>query len=187
MPKYKVTLTVEERQGLEKLVSRGKAAARKLTHARVLLLADAGPLGPEETDAAIVEMLGTSVRMVERVRQRFVEEGLEAALHRRPQPPRPDKVKIHGAVEKRLIDLACSEPPAGRCRWTLQLLADELVVLECVDSVSDETVRRALKKTTSPRGRSIRGVFRPRPTPSTSAAWRTSWGSTSGRTIPLNR
>jgi len=149
MIRYKVTLTTEERHLLEKLVSTGKGAARKLTHARILLLADESEHGPGRTNAAIVEALGVGERTVERVRKRFVTESFEAALTPRPQPPRPDKVKIKGPVEKRLIELACSDPPAGRCRWTLQLLADELVVLECVESVSKETVRESLKKTTS--------------------------------------
>jgi hypothetical protein len=153
MVRYKVTLTVEERQQLEKLVSSGKGAARKLTHARILLLADEGDQGPGRTNAAIVEALGVGERTVERVRKRFVTESLDAALHPRPHPPRPDKVKIKGPVEKQLIQLACSDPPAGRCRWTLQLLADRLVVLKCVDGVSHEAVRRALKKTTSRLGR----------------------------------
>jgi Homeodomain-like domain len=152
MVRYKVTLTAEERQQLEKLVSSGKGAARKLAHARILLLADEGDQGPGRTNAAIVAALGVGERTVERVRKRFVTESFEAALHPRPQPPRPDKVKIKGPVEKQLIQLACSDPPTGRCRWTLQLLADRLVVLNCVDDVSTETVRQALKKTTSSRG-----------------------------------
>jgi transposase len=153
MIRYKVTLTVEERQQLEKLVSSGKGAARKLTHARILLLADEGDQGPGRTNAAIVEALGVGERTVERVRKRFVTESFDAALNPRPQPPRPNKVKIKGPVEKHLIQLACSDPPAGRCRWTLQLLADRLVILNCVESVSPEAVRRALKKTTSRPGR----------------------------------
>jgi hypothetical protein len=153
MPKYKVTLTVEEREQLEKLVSSGKAAARKLTHARILLLADEGFQGPGRTNAAIVEALGVGERRVERVRQRFVTESFEAALNARPRPPRPDKVKIQRTVEKRLIELACSEPPAGRSYWTLQMLADRLVILGCVESVSTATVRKTLKKTTSLLGR----------------------------------
>lgn len=153
MIRYKVTLTAEERQQLVKLVSSGKGAARKLAHARILLLADAGEHGPGRTNAAIVEALGVSERTVERVRKRFVTESFAAALSPRPQPPRPDKVKIKGPVEKQLIQLACSDPPAGRCRWTLQLLADRLVVLNCVEGVSHEAVRRALKKTTSRPGR----------------------------------
>ena len=153
MIRYKITLTTEERQLLEKLVSSGKGAARKLTHARILLLADESELGPGRTNAAIVSALGVGERTVERVRKRFVMENFEAALEPRPQPPRPDKVKIKGKVEKQLIELACSDPPAGRSRWTLQLLADQLIVLHCVESVSTETVRESLKKTTSPRGR----------------------------------
>jgi hypothetical protein len=153
MLRYKVTLTPDERQQLEKLVSAGKGAARKLTHARILLLADEGNHGPGRTNAAIVAALGVSERTVERVRKRFVTESFEAALQPRPLPPRPDKVKIQGAVEKHLIQLACSDPPSGRGRWTLQLLADQLVVLNLVEAVSTETVRQALKKTTSRRGR----------------------------------
>ena len=153
MVRYKITLSSDERQLLEKLVSSGKAAARKLTHARILLLADEGEHGPGRTNAAIVAALNVGERTVERVRKRFVMESFEAALEPRPQPPRPDKVKIQGAVEKQLIELACSDPPAGRSRWTLQLLADQLVVLQGVDSVSKETVRESLKKTTSSPGR----------------------------------
>jgi transposase len=149
MEKYNVTLTVEERTALEHLVSVGKGAARKLAHARVLLLADEGPGGPRRNDEDIVEALHVSRSTIARVRKRFVTEGVEAALEHRPQPPRPDKVKITAAVEERLIELACSDPPQGRCRWTLQLLADRLVALGCVEAVSDEAVRRALKKTTS--------------------------------------
>jgi transposase len=149
MIRYKVTLTAEERQQLEKLVSSGKGAARKLAHARILLLADEGEHGPGRTNVAIVAALGVSESTVERVRKRFVMENFDAALNPRPQPPRPDKVKIKGPVEKQLIELACSDPPTGRCRWTLQLLADRLVVLNCVDGVSHEAVRQALKKTTS--------------------------------------
>jgi Homeodomain-like domain len=151
MDKYRVTLTAEERRALEQLVSAGKAAARRLIHARVLLLADTSP-GMTRTDDDIVAAVGTGPRTIARVRQRFVTEGFAAALDHRPQPPRPDKVKIKGDVEQQLIRLACSDPPEGRCHWTLQLLADELVVLGLVDAISTETVRKALKKTTSPRG-----------------------------------
>lgn len=149
MEKFKVTRTVEERTGLEHVVSVGKAAARGLAHARVLLLADEGPGGPRRTDEDIVEALGTSPRTIARVRKRFVTESLGAALDHRPQPPRPEKVKITDAVEKQLIQLACSDPPEGRCGWTLELLAERLVALGCVQGVSREAVRRALKKTTS--------------------------------------
>src|SRR5512135_932118 len=147
MEKFKVTLMVEERTGLEHLVSAGKVAARKLAHARILLLADEGPGGPRRADEDIVEALGSSPRTIARVRKRFVTESLGAALDHRPQPPRPEKVKITDAVEKQLIQLACSDPPRGRCCWTLELLADRLVALGCVRGVSREAVRRALKKT----------------------------------------
>src|SRR5207249_1207597 len=170
--KYRVTLDADERATLERLVAVGKGAARRLTHARILLLADTA-LGPERADADIIDALGVSVRTVERVRHRLVTEGLPAALHPRPQPARPAKVKIKGHVEQRLVQLACSDPPEGRCHWTLQLLADEMVVLGLAESISTETVRQALKKTTSSRGSSRRGASRPRPTRTTSGGWRT--------------
>jgi transposase len=172
MEKYRVSLTAEERAGLERLVSVGKAAARKLTHARILLLADTTP-GGECSDDQIVAALGVSLCTVGRVRKRLVTEGLQQALDPSPQPLRPDKVKVKGDVEQKLVRLACSDPPLGRCRWTLQLLADEMVVLGLADGLSTETVRQALKKTTSSRGSSIPGASRPRPTPSTSGGWRT--------------
>jgi hypothetical protein len=151
MDKYRITLTAEERGGLEQLMSKGKAAARKLAHARILLLADTSQ-GLNRTDDDIVATLGIGPRTVARVRQRFVTQGFLAALDHRPQPPRPDKIKIKGNVEQHLIRLACSDPPEGRCHWTLNLLADELVALGVVKSVSTETVRQALKKTTSTPG-----------------------------------
>ena len=126
--KYRVTLTAEERVQLEHTVSVGQAAARKLGHARILLLADTSQnLGHGDED--IVAALGTSLRTIERVRKRLVTEGFQAALNHRPQPPRPDKIKIKGDVEQKLIQLACSDPPEGRCHWTLNLLCDELVAL----------------------------------------------------------
>lgn len=172
MDKYRVTLAQDERAELEQLVSRGKAAARKLTHARILLLADDSH-GEGQADEQIVAALGTSLRTTSRVRQQLVTQGLDFALLRRRQPPRPDKVKIKGDVEQRLIELACSDPPRGRCHWTLQLLADELVVLGLVDRVGIETVRLALKKTTSSRGSSSPGASRRARTPNTSGAWKT--------------
>jgi len=171
MDKYRVTLDAEERAALEQLVNVGKEAARKLTHARVLLLADTSQ-GEARPDRDIVRSLGISLRTVERVRQRLVTAGLPAALDHRPQPARPAKVKIKGDVEQKLIRLACSDPPEGRCHWTLQLLADELVVLGLVDRVSVETVRQALKKTISSPGSSHPGACRRTPMPSSSGVWR---------------
>ena len=142
MEKYMVSLAPEERVELQQLVKAGKAAARRLAHARVLLLADRD----ECPDDEIIAALGLSLRTVERVRKRLVTEGLDAALDHRPQPPRPDKIKIRGDLEQQLIELACADPPPGRCRWTLRLLADEMVVLGLVHALSTETVRQALKK-----------------------------------------
>jgi hypothetical protein len=156
---------------LEQLVSRGKTAARKLAHARILLLAD-DSLGGECSDEQIVAALGTSPRTISRVRRQLVTEGLDVALCRRRQPPRPDKIKIKGDIEQRLVELACSDPAKGRCHWTVQLLADELVALGLVNRVGAETVRLALKKTTSSRGWSSPGASRRTPTPSSSGVWR---------------
>lgn len=151
MEKYRVSLTTEERTQLQQLVSKGKAAARKLAHGRILLLADDSQ-GTPHADDTIVAALSVGLRTVSRVRKRFVTEGFLAALDHKPQPLRPDKVKIKGDTEQHLIRIACSDPPEGRARWTLQLLADELVALGVTANVSTETVRQALKKTTSTRG-----------------------------------
>ena len=147
MKKYRVTLTAEERQALSELIAAGKAAAQKLAHARILLKADAGSDGPAWIDARIAEALEVDVTTVERIRQRFVEQGLEAALDRKKQGRPSRERKLDGAGEARLVALACSDPPQGRACWTLQLLADRLVELQLVDSISDETVRQVLKKT----------------------------------------
>jgi len=145
--RYKVTLDAEERQALHELIAAGRAAARKLTHARILLKADAAPDGPGGADDRIAEAVEVSIATVERVRRRFVEHGLEAALVRKPQD-RPSRLaKLDGRAVAHLIALACSKPPEGRAAWTMQLLADKLVELQLVDSISDETVRRALQKT----------------------------------------
>jgi transposase len=147
MKRYKVTLEAEERQRLQDLIAAGKAAARKLTHARILLKADAADGGPAWLDGRIAEALEVSTDTVERVRRRFVEQGLDAALDRKQRERPPREIKLDGRAEARLIALACSPPPLGRAVWTMQLLADKLVELEVVESISDETVRLALKKT----------------------------------------
>jgi transposase len=146
MKRYIVTLTAEERRTLQTLIAAGKASARKLIHARILLKADCGPEGPGWNDEEIAEGLEVGHATVERVRKQFVEEGLEAALHRR-KPRRDYRRKLDGDAEAHLIALACGEAPEGHARWTLRLLADRMVVLEYVDTVSHETVRRTLKKT----------------------------------------
>ena len=145
--KYLVTLTAHEREWLSGLVSAGKRSALTITRARILLKADQAPGGPAWDDARIAEALDCGTRTVERVRQRFVERGLEPALGRKPQDRPSRERKFDGAAEARLIALACSTPPEGRARWTLKLLADKLVELEVFESVGGETVRRVLKKT----------------------------------------
>src|ERR1700736_2330297 len=151
MKKYKVTLTADERQSLHDLIAAGKAPPKKLIHARILLKADAAPDGPAWTDDRIAEAVEVNLRTVERVRQRFVEQGLEAALVRKKQDRPSRQRKLDGDGEARLIALACSQPPRGRAAWTLRLLADRLVELAVVDAISTETVRQALKKTNSSR------------------------------------
>ena len=152
MKKYKVTLTAEERNSLQGLIAAGKASAQKLAHARILLKADAAPGGPAWPDDRIAEALEVGLSTIARVRQRFVEQGLDAALSRKPRERPARQPKLDGRGEARLIALACSAPPQGRKEWTMKLLADRLVELEVVDTISDETVRRVLKKTRSSRG-----------------------------------
>jgi transposase len=144
--KYIVTLTEVERQTLRTMLSRGKGAARKLMHTRILLKADSSSGGPAWNDDQIAESLEVGRATVERVRQRFVEEGFDAALERR-KPRRQYARALDGDGEAHLIALTCQKPPEGRSRWTLRLLADRMVQLEYVEQVSYQTVRRTLKKT----------------------------------------
>ena len=160
--RYLVTLAPDERDHLNGLLRKGKAAALVLTRARILLKADQADGGPAWDDARIADALGVGERTVGRVRQRFVERGFEAALRRKPQDRPSRERKLDGAAEARLVALACSKAPSGRAEWTMQLLADKLVELGVVDAVSDETVRRALKKTPSSRGRRSSGASRAR-------------------------
>ncbi len=149
--KYAVFLTEAERAQLRTLIGRGAAPARLLTRARVLLKADRGEGGAAWADAAIAGALEVHPTTVARIRRQFVEEGLAAALARK----RPDRVYARvfdGAAEAHLVALACTAPPTGRERWTLRLLADELVRLEVVETVSYETVRRTLAQTSSSPG-----------------------------------
>jgi len=140
--KYVVDLSEQERSALEELVRCGKHSARKIRWAHALLKSDAG-----WTDERICEALDINVSTVKRVRQRFVEEGMDVALGARTRKPKPHTRKLDGEKEARLIALACSEPPQGHTRWTLRMLADRMVELCYVDTVSHETVRRVLKKT----------------------------------------
>lgn len=144
--RYRVTLSNEEREHLTQLVRKGRSNARTITRARILLLADENAEHASWIDGRIAEALGTSSRTVERIRQRCVEEGLEAALNHKQAKQTRAKI-LDGDGEARLIQLACSETPDGQQRWTLQMLADKLIELEIVETISDETVRTTLKKT----------------------------------------
>ena len=149
--KYRVGLTVEEEEELKGLVSRGRSAAYRQTHARILLLSNENQAGGALPDREIARVLQVGTATVERVRRRCVEEGVECAVGRKEQANRRRK-KLDGQGEARLIALACGEPPEGRASWTLQLLADQLVQREIVESISPDTVGRCLKKTNSSLG-----------------------------------
>ena len=149
--RYRVILTEEEREELEAMVSAGRAAARKLVRARILLLADQGAGGPSKADPEIVDALGCGRATVERVRKQFVEEGVEATLHPKPTI-RTYERRLDGKAEAHLLAITCGAPPEGQARWTLRLLADRMVGLGHVESLSHETVRQTLKKTNSSHG-----------------------------------
>ena len=144
--KHVVRLTADDRRELERMARSGKHPARTLVHARILLKADAAEGSPGWDDAVIAEALDCGTRTVARVRKKYAEGGSGLALHRKKPTGRQYR-KLDGEQEARLVAIACSTPPAGKARWTLKMLADRLVELEVVDAVSDETVRRTLKKT----------------------------------------
>jgi transposase len=146
--KYRVTLTTNERNELTQMIYRGKSDARVLARARALLLTDESSQRVGQPDHDIAAALHLSVRTVERLRERFVEEGFALAL--RPKPTKRIYARLlDGRQEAQLIALACSKPPQGKRRWTLRLLADQMVELHHADTVSHETVRQVLKKTSS--------------------------------------
>ena len=147
MKKYIVRLSRDERKTLTKLITSGRGPARLFTRAHILLKADQSADGPGWPDERISEALEVTVQTVERVRKQLVDEGFDAVLARRPYTQKVSRKKIDGVVEAHLIAMACSEPPAGRARWSLRLLADRVVELGYVDSLSHEAVRQALKKT----------------------------------------
>ena len=147
MKKYIVRLSKEERSSLTSVISSGKGPARMFTRARILLKADVEEEGPGWQDGKISEALDVTVQTVERVRKQLVEEGLEAVLRRRKYTQKVSRKKIDGDVEAHLIALSCSKAPEGYSRWSLRLLADKMVELRYIESISYEAVRRALKKT----------------------------------------
>jgi len=145
--RYIVKLDKEERKQLTELVKKEKVAAKKRTHAQVLLLADSSRHGPAWKDEAIAEACRVTVRTVEKLRKRLVLEGLDAALNRKPQARLSRQKILDGEKEAKVIALCCGAKPAGHARWTLRLLAERAVELEIVESISHETVRQCLKKT----------------------------------------
>jgi transposase len=147
MKKYIVRLEAEERSRLWHLVRSGKASALHIRHGNVLLAVDESETGPGLTDQEVARTLGISVRSIEYLRQRYVEEGLESALERRKQIRPSVQGMFDGEKEAKLIAVACGPKPAGRARWTLKLLADRVVQLKIVDRCSTETIRRVLQKT----------------------------------------
>ena len=146
MKKYIIELTTEEVEHLQELVTQGKASARKIQHAQILLKANEAEGGPAWKDEPIAEAFGVSVRSVERIRQRGVENGLDDALVRRQSPAGSSRRKLDGKGEAYLCKLAGSQPPRGRERWTIRLLRDHLIELRIVDRIGRETVRTTLKK-----------------------------------------
>ena len=145
-PRYKVTLTKEERAMLEAISTKGKRAARTVLHARALILLDAGEYGPKWVVAKVAEALGTTPRSLEHLKKRFVEEGLSAAIERKKRVTPPREIQFGGEFEAKLLAVACSAAPEGRERWTIRLLAEKMVELKIVLSVSPMTVCNTLKK-----------------------------------------
>ena len=184
---YPVFLTTEQRLSLEEIARNGRAPAKKIRHAQVLLLSDRDRPGGKRTDAEIAEALGMHVNTVARVRKRFVTEGERPALERKPRPTPPVAPKIDGHVEAQLIAICCGPPPQGRARWTLNLLAGELTRRRLVTSITGEAVRQALKKTRSSPGRRSVGASPSGTTRASSPRWRTSSTSTPPSTRPRSR
>lgn len=145
-PRYRVTLTKEERSRLESMTRGKNATAAKFVHARALLLCDAGEHGDPWKVADVAQALGVTSRTIEHLKQRFVEQGLEEALQRKPSS-KPRAVTFDGEFDARVTALACSQAPGGRARWTMRLLAEKVVELKIADEVSVMTIQRSLKKT----------------------------------------
>ena len=152
MKKHVVRLSMEERKTLKKLINSGRGPARMFTRARILLKADQSDNGPGWADERISEAFDVTIQTIERIRKQFVEEGFDAVLSRREYTQKVSRKKIDGDVEAHLVALSCSEPPEGRARWTLRLLADSIIELGYVESISHEAVRQTLKKTNLNRG-----------------------------------
>ncbi len=152
MVRYKVTLTKDERNQLMALIGKGKHTSQEYRNACILINSDESPLGKKITSEQIAQVLQINTKTVERVKQRFVEEGFESCIERKPYPNK-GPIKTDGDFEAHLVALSCSKTPKGYARWSLRLLADKMVELKYTDSISHETVRRVLKKTKSNRGK----------------------------------
>jgi transposase len=187
VPKLKVFLSAEQRERLEEIVRNGRSPARKITHARVLLLSDEDHVEGGRSDEFIGKVLGLHRNSVYRTRARFVREGEVPALNRKPRLTPPTPPKLDGRGEAHLIQICCSAPPEGRARWTLNLLARELVNRRIVTSICMETVNKALKKTNCSPGRSIDSVSPKSPADTSSRGWRKSLTSTPSRRTRTSR
>lgn len=162
--KYHIKLESDERKNLERVANSQKIAALKVQRAKAILAVDCGENGPSHSDSEASRISGLSVRSLERLRKRICEVGSLGALERQPRLTPPVEPKITGEVEAKMVKIACSEPPRDCARWTMQLIADRLIELQIVESVSSETVRTTLKKTTLNRGRKNVGVLPQRKT-----------------------
>ena len=149
---YKVTLTKKEREELKAIVSKGKHSSLQYRNACILLNSDTGKYGQQVKNKQIAEVLQVNTKTVERLKQRFVEEGFESCMDRKPYPAK-EKIKTDGDFEAHLIAISCSKSPSGYARWSLRMLADKMVELKYVEKVSHETVRQVLKKTNLNRGK----------------------------------
>ena len=182
---YPVMLSAEQRARLTEITRHGHAPVRKVRHAQVLLLSDAGRPGGRLSRPQVAERLDLHVNTVDRIRKRFATEGEAPALNRKPRPAPPPK--IDGRAEAHLVALCCGPAPAGRTYWTLQLLAGELKARRLVTSVCAETVRKALKKTSCSRGGKSAGASPTASRPASSPRWKTSWTCTPRRTPRASR
>jgi transposase len=184
---YPVRLTPEQRASLEEITRNGRAPAKKIRHAQVLLLSDHDRPEGKRTGPEIADLLGMHLNTVARIRKRFATEGEQPALERKPRQTPPVAPKIDGQVEAQLIAICCGPPPEGRARWTLNLLADELTRRKLVVSITGEAVPKVLKKTRSSPGRRNAGASPSATTPDSSPRWRTSSTSTPPSTRPRSR
>jgi transposase len=180
-------LSAEARQQLESITRNGCSSAKKILHARILLMADQDHPSGRYRDVQIAQALGVHKNTVATVRRIFVQSGEQTALQRKPRLTPPVPPKLDGDAEAALVAICCSAPPEGRTHWTMQLLADELVSRKIVVSISDETVRQRLKKTSCNPGRSSVSASRKKTPPVLSRTWKRSWTSTPSRSVPTSR